>query len=115
MSLFPVEKIASDQLDDLTLIKLGFSPAGDLIAKPFLGGLKGLGNFGLGAAKFLGKGMLGTAKLFGRTAQATGNAIVKYPKISLGVGMPIAVGASNFMENYDKIQNNIVPENPYIY
>lgn len=116
MSLLPLEKIATDQLDDLTLVKLGFSPFwGRLPGRIIMGGLRGLGHLGMGATRLAGKGMWGTAKLFGRTAQMAGNAAVNHPGMTMSVGVPAAFALSNLPERLDEAQNNIYPENPYIY
>lgn len=116
MSLFPMEKIATDRLDDLVLVKLGFSPFwGNLPGRLIMGGLRGLGHLGMGATRLAGKGMWGTAKLFGRTAQMTGNTIIKHPGMAMSVGIPAAFALGDLPERLDKAQNNIYPENPYIY
>lgn len=116
MSLLPLEKIATDHLDDLALVKLGFSPFwGHLPGRIIMGGLRGLGHLGMGTTRLAGKGMWGSAKLFGRTAQMAGNVVINHPGMAMSVGVPAAFAVSNLPERLEVAQNNIYPENPYMY
>lgn len=116
MSLFPLEKIASDRLEDCALTKLGFSPFwGRLSGRMVMGTLTGLGKLGLGATRLAGRGAWGTAKLFGRTAQAAGSFAAHHPGMAFGMGVPLAYSISQLPDEFEKAQNNIYPENPYQY
>lgn len=116
MSLLPLEKIATDELDDLALVKLGFSPFwGHLPGRIIMGGLRGLGHLSMGATRLAGKGMWGSAKLFGRTAQMAGNTVINHPGMAMSVGVPAAFAIGNMPERFEQAQNNIAPENPYMY
>ncbi len=116
MSLLPMEKIATDQLDDLVLVKLGFDPFwGYLPGRIIMGGLRGLGHLGMGATRLAGQGMWGSAKLFGRTAQMVGNTVVNHPGMAMSVGVPTAFAVSSLPERLGVAYNNIHPENPYMY
>ena len=119
MSLFPIEKFASDRLGDAALEKIGGFWAGNLGGTPFsrLGGmaLRGMGRFALGAAKLTEKGAWGAAMLAGRSAQGLGVAAVKHPKTALAVGAPMAYSAYKFPETFQRYSNNVVPQLPYRY
>lgn len=116
MSLFPMEKISSDQLDDLVLVKLGFSQLwGRLSDRLIMGGLRGLGRLGMGSVRLAGRGMLSAARIFGNTAQRAGNAVVRHPGLIASAGAPAAIAVSDLPERFSKAQNNIRPENPYRY
>lgn len=119
MSLFPFEKIADDHLDDLVLEKIGFSLHGGILGRPVMNlagkTLRGIGRFGLGMTRLAGRGAWGGAKLFGRAAQGAGTLIADHPRTALGVGGPAVYGISKFPEKADIYQNNIYPENSYMY